>query len=218
MNRVKTFTLLLLLGFVPLRLSAGDLGPLEPLADFHRAVHESLGLPEPLIVQLLEKGAPDEQLPVIGLLAERARVAPERILEMHRAGSSFLDISIHFGLGPQIFYVPIAQDPGPPYGKAWGHYKKTPRSKWNTIVLSDREIIDLANLKLCVDRYGVPAGDVIALRRQGKPFTAIHGHFAHGGHPGQAGEHGAPGKGKGKDKDKKDKDRDKDHGRSHGRS
>jgi hypothetical protein len=211
MHRVKTFTLILLLGFVPFGLSAGDLGPLEPLADFHRAVHESLGLPEPLIVRLLEQGAPDEQLPVIGLIAERAHVAPERIFDMHRAGTSFLDISIHFGLGPEIFYVPIERDPGPPYGKAWGYYKKTPRAKWNTIVLSDSEIVHFANLKLVVDRYGVPAGDVIALQHQGKPFVAIHGQFAHDGHPGEPGH----GKDKGKSKGKK-KDKGHGHGRSRG--
>jgi hypothetical protein len=201
MNRVKHLTLLALLSFTPSLASAGDLGPLEPLADLHRAVHESLGLPEPLIVQLLEKGAPEEHLPVIGLIAERARVSAEKVFELHRSGLSFLDISIRFGLGPEIFYVPIERDPGPPYGKAWGYYKKTPRAQWSTIRLTDREVIDLANLKLCVDFYAVPADRVVRLRSDGKGFVAIHGELAHGGPP--------PGKGakakKGHGKPPKDK-------------
>lgn len=209
MNRVKHLTLLALLSFTPSLASAGDLGPLEPLADLHRAVRESLGLPEPLIVQLLEKGAPEEHLPVIGLIAERARVSPEKVFELHRSGLSFLDISIRFGLGPEIFYVPLERDPGPPYGKAWGYYKKTPRAKWNTIRLSDREIVDLANLKLCVDYYRVPADRVVRLRSGGKGFVAIHGELAHGGKPGKE----PPGQAKGKGKKK---DKDKDHGRGHG--
>ena len=97
----------------------------------HRAVHEELGLPEPLIVRLLEAGAPDEQLPVLGHLARELGQTPERIFELHRSGLSFLDISLRFGRGPEIFYVPLAVDPGPPYGKAWGYYKKTPRARWN---------------------------------------------------------------------------------------
>jgi len=207
MNHVKHLTFVALLSLTPSLAAAGDLGPLEPLADLHRAVRESLGLPEPLIVQLLEKGAPEEHLPVIGLIAERARIAPEKVFDLHRSGLSFLDISIRFGLGPEIFYVPIERDPGPPYGKAWGYYKKTPRAKWNTIVLSDREIVDLANLRLCVDFYGVPADRVIRLRSGGKDFVAIHGELAHGGKPGKE----PPGQAKGKGK-KKEKDKDKGHG------
>jgi len=211
MNRVRNLTLFALLAFVPSLASAGDLGPLEPLADFHRAVHESLGLPEPLIVRLLEQGAPEEHLPVIGLIAERASVSPEKVFELHRGGLSWLDVSIRLGVGPEIFYVPIERDPGPPYGKAWGYYKKTPRSKWSTIRLTDREVIDLANLGLCVHFYGVPADDVIVLRREGKAFTQIHGQLAHGGKSkahGQA-DKGKPGKGPKKDKGK---DKGKGHG------
>lgn len=192
MRNVHWFTLAALLA---LAAPAGaDLGPLEPLADLHRAVHESLGLPEPLIVRLLERGLPEEQLPVVGLLAQRAAVAPEAIVELHAGGLSFLDISIRFGLGPEIFYVPIAADPGPPYGKAWGYYKKTPRARWNTIVLSDREIVDLANLRLCVDHYRVPPEQVIALRRQGQGFAVIHGELSGHGR----GKAAADGRNKGK--------------------
>lgn len=157
---------------------AGDLGPLEPIADLHRAVHESLGLPEPLIVRLLEQGLPHEHLPVVGLLSRRAEAPPERILALRGEGLSFLDISIRLGLGPEIFHVPIAANPGPPYGKAWGYYKKTPRARWNTIVLSDREVVDLVNLKLCVDHYRVAPERVIDLRRRGQGFAAIHGELA----------------------------------------
>lgn len=181
--------------------AVADLGPLEPIADLHRAVHESLGLPEPLIVRLLEQGLPEEQLPVVGLLSARAAVAPDRILGLRAEGLSFLDISIRLGLGPEIFYVPIPADPGPPYGKAWGYYRKTPRERWSTIVLSDREIVDLANLKLCVDHYRVAPERVIELHRSGRGYAAIHGELA--GH-GRAAKGAPPGKSKEK-KPKPDK-------------
>ena len=171
-----------------------DLGPLEPIADLHRAVHESLGLPEPLIVRLLEGGLPDDQLPVVGLLAQRAAVAPERIVALHAEGLSFLDISVRLGLGPELFYVPIAVDPGPPYGRAWGYYRKTPRARWNTIVLSDREVVDLVNLKLCVDHYRVAPERVIELRRKGRGYALIHGELAGHGGAAQAARKGKPGK------------------------
>jgi len=195
---------------LPGRAPAGDLGPLEPLADFHRAVHEELGLPEPLIVRLLEAGAPDEQLPVLGHLARELGQTPERIFELHRSGLSFLDISLRFGRGPEIFYVPLAVDPGPPYGKAWGYYKKTPRARWNTIRLTDVEIIDLVNLRVAADHYRVAPERIVELRRTGKPFRDIHRAFA-----AETGRHGRPatagerGHGHGKPGDKPEKKRDK---------
>lgn len=184
---------------------AGDLGPLEPIADLHRAVHESLGLPEPLIVRLLESGTPAEHLPVIGHLSRALGEPAERIAELHRQRVSFLDIATRYGRGPEIFYVPMAVDPGPPYGKAWGYYKKTPRARWNTIRLSDGEVVDLVNLKLCTDHYRVTADRVVALRRKGKRFDAIHRELAV-----ETGKHGRGRDGdRGRHKhDKKDKDRD----------
>jgi len=210
MYRVKSFALIvaLLAGAAPAR--AGDLGPLEPLADLHRAVHESLGLPEPLIVQLLERGLPDEHLPVIGLISARTATAPERIFEMRRSGLSFLDISLRLGAGPEIFYVPIERDPGPPYGKAWGYYRKTPRAQWRTIVLTDADIVHLANLRLCVDRYGIAPDRVIGLERSGKGVAAIHAELAPGGKRGAAEAKGKP-KGRGPKKEK-DKDRNRPPG------
>lgn len=212
MHRVKSSALIvaLLVGVAPAR--AGDLGPLEPLADLHRAVHESLGLPEPLIVQLLERGLPEEHLPVIGLISTRTATAPERIFEMRRSGLSFLDISLRLGAGPEIFYVPIERAPGPPYGKAWGHYAKTPRALWRTIVLTDADIVHLANLRLCVDRYGVAPDRVIGLGSAGKGVAAIHTELARAGKPGKPAAAEAQGKPKGKGP-KKDKDKDRERGR-----
>jgi hypothetical protein len=179
---------------------AADLGPLEPLADLHRAVHEELGLPEPLIVRLLENGLPDDELPVVGFLSQRSGWAPDRIVELHRGGLSYFEISRRAGLGPEIFYVPIAVDPGPPYGKAWGYYKKTPRARWNAIVLPDADVVNLVNLRLAVDHYRVAPERVIELRRGGRGFAAIHGELRgpgrRGGPAAAAGPGKSPGSGK----------------------
>ena len=206
---------LLGLALIPAIALAGDLGPLEPLADLHRAVHESLGLPEPLIERLLEAGTPDVQLPVVGFLAGQLGQTPERIAELHRGGLSFLDITLRFGAGPELFYVPFERDPGPPYGKAWGYYKKTPRAQWGTIRLSDDEIVDLVNLRVARDYYGVPAERVVEMRKAqgdiGKLYRALADETGKGRGPkGQPGEEHGQGKGKGPGKGKGK------HGSTHG--
>jgi hypothetical protein len=202
-----------------------DLGPLEPLADLHRAVRESLGLPEPQIERLLELGAPHEQLPVIGFLARELAQPPDVIFDLHRSGLSFLDISLRFGHGPEIFYVPFAADPGPPYGRAWGYYKKTPRARWNTIRLTDVDVVNFVNVRVCHDHYGVGYDRIVARHRKGKAFADIHRELAletgkHGHHKSSkavssggskkrdgdrgedSGKRGSKGKSKGKGKDK----------------
>lgn len=151
-----------------------DLGPLEPIAELHRAVRDTLGLPEPLIPRLLERGLPDLELPAVGAIAQHARVPIESVVDLRLGGMSYADLTLHFGLTPEIYYVELERDPGPPYGNAWGHYRKRPRSEWREIRLPDADIVRWANLRLCVDRYRVAPTEVVALRAKSSGFAAVH--------------------------------------------
>jgi hypothetical protein len=152
-----------------------DLGPLEPIADTHRALHASLGLPEPMIVRLLERGLPEPELPAVGLIAQRAHVPVTRVVDMRLRGMAYNDIALNLGPGPEIFYIPFERDPGPPYGKAWGYYKKFPRERWRAIHLSDAYVISSSNLLLVSRHYAVPVGRVVEMQRGGRSFASIHG-------------------------------------------
>lgn len=201
MNRRLLASLALALAAGATSAARADLGPLEPLADLHRAVHESLGLPEPLVVRLLERGLPDVELPVVGLVAAQLTVTPERVVDLRLAGRSWIDLTVELGGGPEIFYVPFARDPGPPYGKAWGHYKKTPREKWRAIRLTDAEVIDLANVHLCARQYALTPDRVVQLRRGGESYAQLHRELR-GRRADGKGTDDAPGKGKSKSKSK----------------
>jgi hypothetical protein len=63
---------------------------------------------------------------------------------------------------------------GPPYGKAYGHYRNKPRKKWNTIVLRDDDVVNLVNLKFVSEHYRRPPDEVIRLRSRGKHFVVIN--------------------------------------------
>ncbi len=185
-----------------------------PLPDLQVAVHATFGLPEPEIGHLLQGGLPDEDLPVVGFLSVRLGQPPETIVKLHRSGMTFLDIALKFGHGPELFYVPFDADPGPPYGRAWGYYRKTPRARWRTIRLPDVDVVNLVNLRLCSDYYGVRPDRIVKLRRGGHHFDEIHHTLAaetgkHG--HGERGEHGQrhPQKAKGHGKDG-------GHGHGHG--
>jgi len=61
---------------------------------------------------------------VVFFIADRAGLKPAPVIELRDLKKSWLDITIHFGLSPEIYYVPVTVDPGPPYGKAYGYFKK----------------------------------------------------------------------------------------------
>jgi hypothetical protein len=90
--------------------------------------------------------------------------------------SSDLDISFHYRLTPDIFFVPVRTERiGPPYGNAYGYYRKyAPSKDWKKIVLSDHEVVDLVNLRFMSEHYAMSPEEIIALRGKEKRFVVIN--------------------------------------------
>jgi hypothetical protein len=144
------------------------------LRDFYFAIGEHYRVPTREIVEIRERYAyPEEDLPVIYFLAARAHVEPSMIISLRGRRMSWLDIAFHYHLTPDIFFVPVATVPiGPPYGNAYGHYKKYhPGTK---IVLTDREVVDLVNLRFMSEHYHMRPETVMELRSQGNRFPVIN--------------------------------------------
>ena len=140
---------------------------------FHISVANYFGLPEREVILLRERRIPDNEIPVVLFIAQQARVAPAAVMDFRQRGTSWWDISVHFGIGPDLYYVPVVGAPGPPYGKAYGYYKK-PRDQWRTIVLDDADIVNLVNLRFLSGHHKVPPERVIDLRSKNKGFVSIH--------------------------------------------
>jgi hypothetical protein len=143
------------------------------VGDFHVAVSNYYRVPEREVIVIRERHIPDDDLPVVLFIANRARVAPARIVDLRLRGVSWWDISVRFGLGADVYYVPVAVAPGPPYGKAYGHYKK-PRDKWKTIVLSDADVVNLVHLRFLSDHYRIAPERVIELRGHHGNLVSVH--------------------------------------------
>ncbi|NIM57951.1 MAG: hypothetical protein GTO16_03280 [Candidatus Aminicenantes bacterium] len=147
------------------------------LRSFYLAVSDYYGVSGKTVVATKERyHLRDEELPVIYFLSARARVAPSVIVGLRIKGLSWLDITFHYGLTPEIFYVPVTvQKIGPPYGKAYGHFKKyRSKKEWKKIVLSDHEVADLVNLRFISEHYKVKPELVMEMRSQGKNFLTIN--------------------------------------------
>ena len=146
----------------------------EGVMGFYLAIGDYFHVPEREVIIIRERRVRDEEIPVVLFLAQRARVSHQTIIKMRSSGMTWLEISLHYGLGPEIFYVPVRVIKGPPYGRAYGYYRNKPRSAWKAIMLNDAEIIDLVNLRFISEHYGYPAEEVIRLRSGGDNFIVIN--------------------------------------------
>lgn len=174
---------------VSLGVSVGDGG----LESFHLAISEHYRVPRATVAAVRARKIPDDDLPLVFFIAERARCSPEAVVELRLGGTSWMDIGLRFGLTAAAFYVEVEGDHGPPYGRALGHFKHRDRARWGEIRLSDEDLSCLVQLKFLSERHKRSALDVIRARERGENLVALHGKLgAKGG-----GAKEAPGKGSG---------------------
>jgi hypothetical protein len=143
------------------------------IGDFHVAVSNYYHVPEREVVVVRDRRVREDEIPVVFFIAQHARVAPATIVDLRLRGLSWWDISVRYHLGADVYYVPVKAAPGPPYGKAYGYYKK-PRTQWNTIVLSDGDVVNLVELRFLSEYYRVPPERVIEARGSHGDFVAVH--------------------------------------------
>ncbi|HOD35943.1 MAG TPA: hypothetical protein PLR20_10715 [Syntrophales bacterium] len=165
-------------GFIPAASATNvDLGismGSEGIRGFYLGVSNYFRVPEREVIHVRERGIHYNDLPVVFFMAARAHVAPGVIADLRLGGMNWWDISVRYGIGPEVYYVPVpVVVKGPPYGKAYGHYKKHPRHQWNQIVLQDADIVNMVNLRYVSEYYDYPENRVMKMRGQGKDFVAI---------------------------------------------
>lgn len=145
----------------------------EGVRSFYLAVGDFYGVSDQQVVVVHQRHIPDDEIPVVFFLASRARVAPDVIIGLRLGGSSWMQICSKYNITADVFYVPVSGTPGPPYGKAYGHYKNKDKSKWKEIRLSDADVINLVNLRFVSEHQRCSPNDVISARSGGSSFVKI---------------------------------------------
>lgn len=151
--------------------NVGVSGGSEGIEGFHVSVGEYYHVPAREVVVIHDRGIHEEELPVVFFLSRRAHVSPEAIVRLRLRGMNWMDITLHFGLSPEVYYVPVRY--GPPYGHAYGHYKKHPKGGWGRHDLRDVDIVNQVNLRFISDHHGYAPEQVMKYRNQGRSFTVI---------------------------------------------
>lgn len=151
----------------------------DGVKSFFLAIGAHFNVPEKEIVVVREQKIPDDELPVVFFIAQRAGVKPKAVIDLRLGGLSWMEVSLHFGVQVDAYYVNVSGNYGPPYGKALGHFKHHKRNQWREIRLGDPEIIDLVNLRFISDHYGWSPAEVIKMREKGQSFVSINGKVKH---------------------------------------
>lgn len=144
---------------------------------------------------------PDD-LAVALYLSKCSGRSADRIFSLRRNGLSWWEISVRLGQPMDIWFVRVRRDPGPPYGKAYGYWKKHKRDRTHTVVLGDADIRNLVAVRMIHEYYDVPVEVAMEWRSSGRSLPSIMSGEYHNrrGKPGSK-SHGSdkhPGRGKGK--------------------
>lgn len=132
---------------------------------FLNVTNDHFSPPPAVAMALVQRAAsPVDDFPVILLLARAGRRSPEEILKLRREYLSWSDIMFRMNISPSALFTGINRDPGPPYGKAWGYWKKHPRER---LVIRDRDVVGLAKLQIASARHRVSPYSLIAERNKG---------------------------------------------------
>lgn len=153
--------------------NVGISGGSKGIEGFHVSIGEFYRVPKREVVLVHQRGIAEEELPVVFFLSQRARVSPNVLVDMRLKQMSWMDITLHLGLNPEIYYVPVTAHHHPPYGKAYGYYRNHPPHTWRNMRLSDSDIVNQVNLGFLSHHYGHAPEHIMRYRGEGRGFVSI---------------------------------------------
>jgi hypothetical protein len=142
-----------------------------------------------------------DDLAVSLFIGKRSGRSADHIFWLRRQGLSWFDISVQLGVPVDVWFVDVRRNPGPPYGKAYGHWKNHKKNRAR-VVLTDADLRNLVAVRMIHEYYRLPVEAAMDLRASGQPLHTILSteyHKRHG-EPGGKPAKGHPGKGHGKKK------------------
>jgi len=111
----------------------------------------------------------ETDLPVALFVARQSGRSFDNVVDLRSRGMSWSAIFHDTGVPYDRLYAGIDRDPGPPYGKAWGYWKKNPHG----VVLKDGDIRGLVQVQIGSRLAGVPTWDLAHGRGQGHQVPAV---------------------------------------------
>ena len=196
-----------------------DLGASAPLGDsgrvFFNISSRYFDVAPPVVEQGGTRYTNPDDLAVSLFISTQSRRSPDVIFALRRQGLSWWDVGLRVGVPVDAWFVPVAHDPGPPYGRAYGYWNKHRRNPKYMMVLHDADVRNLVAVRMAHEYYGVPVDDAMRWRASGRNVRDLMVSEYHVRH-GKKGGHDDHGDNRGQGNGGHDKGHDKGHGKGHG--
>ena len=150
----------------------------------------------------------DADLPVVLFLAHECGRPPGYIVDLRAQGLAWSVVFQRVGVRQDVLFEGIDRDPGPPYGRAWGYWRKNPRG----VRLSDGDISGLVQVQIGARTARMSPYDVCRSRGRGTPVEVVVAERR--GRPYH--DHGRHGRGDDQDDRGRSHGHDQGHGHGHG--
>lgn len=155
---------------------------------------------------------PESEYPVMLFMASECRCGLTRVFTLRSKGLTWIQVMGKLGIPRERVFVESTRDPGPPYGKAYGHWKN---HQGDDVLISNDDVYYWVNVRTMARYFGTSPVTVQDWRDSGQTWKAIakgeYKNFSkkNGRKVNQAGmgspqSGDKPGRGKGKDKGHKD--------------
>jgi hypothetical protein len=115
---------------------------------------------------------PDD-LAVALFIAKRSGHSDDAVWNLRRQGLSWWEISVRFGVPVNAWFVEVQRDPGPPYGKAYGYWKKHKKDRRAAVALTDDDCRHLVTVRMVHEYYGVSIETAMEWRSSGRDVRMI---------------------------------------------
>jgi hypothetical protein len=115
---------------------------------------------------------PDD-LAVALFISRHSGISLASIFTLRREGHTWWEIGVRAGVPHEVWYVPVERDPGPPYGHAYGHWKKHRRHPRSDFVLADTDVRNLVAVRMMHEYYRVDVDVAMDWRSGGRDLRSL---------------------------------------------
>ncbi len=126
--------------------------------------------------------ADPDDLAVALFIARHARRDLAAIYALRQRGLAWWEIGIRFGVPVDVWFVPVAGRPGPPFGRAYGYWKQHGKHP-QLFRLSDEECRHLVAVRVVHEYYGVAPDVAMRWRAEGRKLDKLLAEEYHRRHP-----------------------------------
>jgi len=109
-------------------------------------------------------------------IASQSKVGLQDIYRVYStSGNDWNRVLTHYNINPTTLFLPVSSTykVGPPYGNAYGYWKKHQNNPSSPIVLSSNDVVNLVNMKVINKQLGISAINIMKYRASNQSFPMI---------------------------------------------